>query len=158
VARFASQPVSVYAITVDSPAHRAAVAVEESAYLTISHADGCVGTVYLSRCDDRVDDVDLIAEHGRISISGAQARIRVHETGGLCHTVELTADDNPHARMLRYHAETRHDRAVTAAEVQVGVAATALMEAAYVSLRSGQPAPVVPSHFDVAPALKGVAS
>lgn len=155
VARFGVAPTSVYTVTAASPAHRPAVAVEENAHLTITHADGCVGAVYVSRCDDRADDVDLVTERGRITITGASARIQVRESGGLCHTVELTADENPWARMLRYHAETRNDRAVTAAEVRVGVAATALMDAAYASLRSGQPASVTPAH--IAPALEGIA-
>jgi hypothetical protein len=44
--------------------------------------------------------------------------------------------------MIRYHYDTRHDDAVTAAETGTGMRATALAEAAYTSLRLGRPATV----------------
>lgn len=54
----------------------------------------------------------------------------------------LEAAENPWAKMLRYHADTRHDSAIDTAEVRVGMAATALMQAAYTSLGSGRPEPL----------------
>ena len=89
----------------------------------------------------------LAAEHeaperGAITISGDRARLAVPEPGGLTHTVDLAADDDPLARMIRYHYDTRHDDAVTAAETGTGMRATALAEAAYTSLRLGRPAAV----------------
>jgi predicted dehydrogenase len=143
IARLAPEPDTVYAVTGRPPAHRTPVEVEESAHLTLTHPGGCVGTVYVSRCDDHADDIDLIAEHGRITITGGTARIQALRRGGT-DTVKLTADDNPWAEMLRHHSQTHRDTAVTAAEVQIGVRATALIQAAYASLVEAAPAPVTP--------------
>ncbi|WP_030174544.1 Gfo/Idh/MocA family protein [Spirillospora albida] len=137
-----THPTTVYAVTTGSPAHRPAVAVEESAHLTITHADGCAGTVHLSRCEERADEVDLVAEHGRITIAGDRAKIQTADTGGITHRVDMTSDDDPWAAMLGHHVRSLGEAAVTAAEARVGVAATALMEAAYTSVRLRRPAPV----------------
>jgi predicted dehydrogenase len=143
IARLAPQPATVYAVTSDSPAHRTAVEVEESAHLTLTHSGGCVGSVYVSRCDDRAEYVDLIAEGGRITLDGDTARIEIREIGGRTTTVEMTAtDDSPQARMLHYHAATHRDRGVTRAETDIGVRATAMIDAAYNSLRGQAMAPV----------------
>jgi predicted dehydrogenase len=158
IARLPLPPASVYAVAGRSPAHRAGVEVEESAYLTLTHPGGAVGTVYLSRCDERADEVDLVAERGRISISGDQARIQVAEPRGLTHTVSLSAADNPVAAMIRHHTATLTDPAVTAAEVSSGVRATALIEAAYISLRLGRPAPAAAIYLPRLPVLEGLAS
>lgn len=142
IARLTGQPATVYAVTAESPTHRPRVEVEESAHLTVIHTDGCAGTVYVSRCDEWAEEVDLVAEHGRITITGDRATIAVTEPGGLTHRVELSADDDPWAAMLRYHLSTLDTAVITAAEARIGVRATALMEAAYASLRLGRPAPV----------------
>jgi predicted dehydrogenase len=156
------RPATVYAVTTSSPAHRPAVEVEESAHLTISHVDGCAGTVHLSRCEERADEIDLVAEHGRVTISGDRSVLQVTTPAGRTHHVEVTAaNDDPWAVMLRHHAQTLGDTAVTAAEARTGIAATALMEAAYTSVRLGRPAPVTScAGFSPAtvPALKGRAS
>lgn len=149
--RPSARPATVYAVTTGSPAHRPAVEVEESAHLTITHIDGCAGTVHLSRCEERADEIDLVAEHGRITISGNRSTLQVITPTGRTHHVEVTATaDDPWAAMLRHHAQTLADPAFTAAEARIGIAATALMEAAYTSLRLGRPAPVA-SCADSAP-------
>lgn len=158
IARLPLRPATVYAVTAGSPAHRAGVEVEESAYLTLTHPGGVAGTVYLSRCDERADEIDLVAERGQITISGNQARILVAEPGGLAHTVTLSAADDPVAAMIRYHTTTLADPAVTAAEVSSGARATALIEAAYTSLRLGRPAPAAVIDLPVLPVLEGLAS
>jgi predicted dehydrogenase len=137
-----SPPATVYAVAYDSPSVRPVVEVEESAHLTITHSDGCAGTVHLSRCADRADDIALVAEHGTITISGSSARIRVTGTGGAVHQVAVDAVDDPCAAMLRHHVATMTDRDITTAEARIGVAATALLEAAYASLRLECPVPV----------------
>jgi predicted dehydrogenase len=142
IARLADQPATVYAVSADSPAHRPDVEVEESAHLTITHIDGSVGTVYISRCDDRAEELDLVAEHGRITITGDHAQLRVNQHGGLTHTVDLAAADDPVAAMIRHHADTFTDNGETAKEIRVGISATALIEAAYTSLRLGRPVTV----------------
>lgn len=132
------------AVTSSSPAHRPLVEVEETAHLTITHEGGTSGTVYLSRCDDRADDLDLVAEHGRITLTADHARVTVTQRGGLTHSVELAATGDPVAAMLRHHADTLTDAAVTAQEIETGIRATALIQAAYTSLRLGCLAPVTP--------------
>ncbi|GAA4231262.1 hypothetical protein GCM10022254_27960 [Actinomadura meridiana] len=137
------RPATVYAVTTSSPAHRPAVEVEESAHLTITHVDGCAGTVHLSRCEERADEIDLVAERGRVTISGDRSVLRITTPAGRTHHTELTAAANdPWAAMLRHHARTLGDTVVTAAEARIGIAATALMEAAYASVRLGRPAQV----------------
>lgn len=153
ISRFATPPASVYAVTADSPAYRSSVEVEETSYLVLTHADGCTGTVYLSRCADAADELELIAEHGLISIRGNTAQIAFTQPGGLTSDVHITATDDPWASMLRYHFQTLHDQRITAEEVGVGVACTALVDAAYASLALGRPAPVL-----TAPALEGQAA
>ncbi|TDD89507.1 Gfo/Idh/MocA family oxidoreductase [Actinomadura darangshiensis] len=141
--RPSARPATVYAVTTSSPAHRPAVEVEESAHLTITHVGGCAGTVHLSRCEERADEIDMVAEHGRITISGDRSVLQVTTPAGRTHRAEVTAaDDDPWAAMLRYHAQTLGDTAVTAAEARTGITATALMEAAYTSVRLGRSAPV----------------
>lgn len=141
--RPSGRPATVYAVTTGSPAHRPAVEVEESAHLTITHVDGCAGTVHLSRCEERADEIDLVAEQGRITISGDRSVLRITTPAGRTHHAEVTAtDDDPWAAMLCHHAQTLGDTAVTAAEARIGIAATALMEAAYTSVRLGRPAQV----------------
>ncbi len=158
IARLAAPAATVYAVTAISPRHRAGVEVEETAHLTITHADGSVGTVYLSRCDDPADDLHLTAERGAITITGDHARLTVTEPGGLTHTVDLAATGNPLARMIRHHLDTLHDASVTADEVGVGIRATALIEAAYSSLRLGRPIPVAPVGLPLPAVLEGLVS
>ncbi|GAA2096230.1 hypothetical protein GCM10009780_43300 [Actinomadura alba] len=93
-----------------------------------------------------------------MTIDGHRAEIRVTETGDLTHGVELTATDNPWARMLGYHARTLSDPLVTAAEARIGVQATALMEAAYTSLQLERPAPVTSVDASCTAVLEGLAS
>jgi predicted dehydrogenase len=142
IARLAPQAATVYALTAAAPAHRPKVRVEERAQLLLTHRGGCTGNVELSRCDDRTDEVDLVAEHGRITITGQQARIQVSDHPGLTHTLTAHADDDAMAAMLRHHVHTIHDSAITAAEARIGLDAVALAEAAYASLRRQAPAPV----------------
>lgn len=147
ISRFTGQPsaraVTVYAVTTHSPGHRPAVEVEESAHLTVTHADGCAGTVHLSRCEERADEIDLVAERGRITISGDRSLLQPTTSAGRIRRVELTAvEDDPWGTMLHHHAQTLDDLSVTSAEARTGIAATALMEAAYASVRLGRPAPV----------------
>lgn len=148
--RFATQPASVYAVTAQSPAHRSIVEVEETSHLVLSHEDGCTGTVYLSRCADNADELELVAEHGTISISGSAARIAYTQPGHLTSDAHITVTDDPWASMLRFHAQTLHDQAITADEIRIGLACTALVEAAYASLAQGQPVSV-----SAAPVLEG---
>jgi len=142
ISRLASPPTTVYATTTASPAWRAAVEVEESAHLVITHPGGLVGSVELSRCASWADDIDLVTEGARVNISGDTARIHLADPGGAAYSVDLAAQDHPWGRMLRYHYDTLTDEQVTADETAVGVRATALLEAAYASLRSSHPAPV----------------
>ncbi|MGH3242003.1 MAG: Gfo/Idh/MocA family protein [Spirillospora sp.] len=161
--RHLARPATVYAVTTTSPAHRPAVEVEESAHLTITHTDGCAGTVHVSRCEERADEIDLVAERGRITVSGDRALLQVTATpGGPTRYVDLTArDDDPWAAMLCHHAETLGDMAVTATEARVGIAATALMEAAFTSVRLHRPAAVASAQVlssGVSPVLEGLTS
>ncbi|WP_242888965.1 Gfo/Idh/MocA family protein [Actinomadura litoris] len=162
--RHHARPATVYAVTAASPAHRPPVEVEESAHLTITHTDGCAGSVYLSRCEGRTDEIDLVAEHGRITISADRALLQVSAVpDGPARRVELTAvEDDPWAAMLRHHTRTLGDMSVTAMEAQAGVAATALMEAAFTSVRLHRPIAVacaqVSPAFGASLALEGVTS
>ncbi|MEV5826488.1 Gfo/Idh/MocA family oxidoreductase [Spirillospora sp. NPDC052242] len=160
--RPSARPATVYAVTTGSPAHRPAVEVEESAHLVIAHVDGCAGTVHLSRCEERADEIDLVAEQGRITISDDRSVLRTTTPAGRTHHAEVTAaDDDPWAAMLCHHARTLGDTAVTAAEARIGVAATALMEAAYASVRLGRPVQVAScagAGPATVPALEGRAS
>ncbi|MFI0421218.1 Gfo/Idh/MocA family protein [Spongiactinospora sp. 9N601] len=142
IARLVPDAATVYAQTAEPPAHRPQVRVEERAHLLLTHGGGCRGSVELSRCDDPADEVDLVAEHGRITISGRRARIHVSEHVGLTHTITADADDDAKAAMLRHHARTLHDSAAATAEARIGLGAVALMQAAYASLHHQAPAPV----------------
>lgn len=144
ISRWATAPpAAVYTVASASPAWRTPVEVEETADLTITHVDGCVGTVHVSRCQDRTESITLEAEHGRIAITGGRGTLQVNDPGGPIHNVDLSAMDDPVAAMLRHHTHTHGDRAVTAAEALIGVSATALLEAAITSLRTRRPVPVV---------------
>lgn len=142
----ADRPSTVYAITTGSPTHRATVEVEENAHLTVLHAGTCAGTVYLSRCEERADEIHLVAEHGRIHLisdsSGDRAFIGITTRGGVIRSVELTAGDDPWAAMLEHHARTFAQSTITTAEARTALTATAMQEAAYTSLRLRRPAPV----------------
>ncbi|MEV4179958.1 Gfo/Idh/MocA family oxidoreductase [Streptosporangium canum] len=142
IARLAPPAATVYATTMTSPAWRPMVDVEETAHLIVTHEHGLVGTVELSRCQDWADDLELLAEGGRIRINGDKARIYGGHLGGPSHTVTLDAADNPWACMLRYHHDTGSDAQITAVETGIGVRATGIVDAAYASLRSNQAAPV----------------
>lgn len=158
ISRWATaRPAAVYAVAAASPAWRTPVEVEETADLTITHIDGCVGTVHVSRCQDRTEAITLEAEHGRIAISGGHGTLQVNDPGGPIHHVDLNATDDPVAAMLRYHTRTHGDRAITAAEALVGLSATALLDAATTSLRTRRPVPVANSAA-LATAPKGIAS
>lgn len=151
-----TRPAEVYAVTTASPSHRVSVPVEENAVLTITHTDGCAGTVHVSRCQERADEIDLIAEHGRLTITGNRALIQVPNSGRT-HQVELNADDDPWVAMLSHHVNTLGNEKVTASEARTGVAATALMEAAYASVRLGRPTSVTtPDSHNTAPNLEGL--
>lgn len=153
VVRFAGMPQTVYATVAGSPAHRSPVEVEETAHLALTHADGCTGSVYLSRCADDADELELVAERGRINIRNQRGRFIINAPGGLGTTVELdVTHDDPVAHMLRYHANTMADPDVTAFEVGVGVSATTILQAAYDSLASGQPANLTPALLEGATA------
>ncbi|MFW5420734.1 Gfo/Idh/MocA family oxidoreductase [Nocardiopsis sp. CNT-189] len=143
IARFTeAEATGVYALTGASPAWRAPVEVEETAHVLLTHRGSTTGSVYVSRCDERADVLDLVAEGGRITIIGDRARVCVGDRGGPLHVVALEATEDPWARMLAHHFATRHEAAVDTGEARVGIAATALMEAAYASLASGRPEPL----------------
>ncbi|WP_202638690.1 Gfo/Idh/MocA family protein [Bailinhaonella thermotolerans] len=150
IARIAPDPVSVYAVTPEPPAHRPPVDVEERAWITVNHRGGCRGLVELSRCDEQADDVELVAEHGRFDLTGDRARFEMPEHVGLAQTVESTSVADPWSAMLRHHAATLTDRRITAEHARLGLIAVALTEAAYTSLDNQSPAFVADtSHLEV---------
>ncbi len=151
ITRLVPSPVtSVYALSPTTSTWRPHVEVEESAHVLLAHSDGVRGTMYLSRHDDRQDMIDLIAEHGRITITDSHARISVHAPGGLEHTMSVQAADHPWAQMLRFHTNSLGDASVDRSEARIGVLSVSLIQAAYTSLRSGspEPLPAVTTHME----------